>query len=78
MTTPTTKTKTITPPPPPTTRTIQWPTAAVLISAVLGITAVLIFADGAVRDALLALLGTLGTVLGAVLPKLIESRSDAS
>lgn len=58
-------------------RKIEWPTAAVLIVTIASLAAVLILAHGDVQEALLAILGTLGTVLAAALPRLIATKGES-
>jgi hypothetical protein len=53
---------------------LRWPTAAVLIATVLALACVLIFAEGDVKDALLVILGSLGTALAAALPSMLAPK----
>lgn len=54
----------------------RWPTAAVLIVVCVCITATLIVADGETKNALLAILGAIGTATAAALPSMLAPRVD--
>lgn len=60
---------------PPKPRTLSWPTAIVIVATVAAIAAVLILAHGDTQEALLAILGALGTGLAALLPRLVGEGS---
>lgn len=53
---------------------LRWPTSAVLCVSIIATACTLIFATGEVRTALLAILGTISTVLAAVLPSLLAPK----
>lgn len=62
--------------PAPSDPRLRWPTAIVLCVVCVCITATLIFARGDTQEALLAILGTLGTGLASVLPSLLAPKAS--